>query len=75
MVKRAKAPTPKLFRQIRNVGLSLAAVSTVLLASPLILPALLVKIAGYMAVAGAAASAVSQVTTTADEQTADEPAV
>lgn len=63
IIKRVKAPTPKLFKKIRNTGLTMAAVSAAILASPVVLPAVVVKLAGYMAVAGSVASAVSQVTT------------
>jgi uncharacterized membrane protein HdeD (DUF308 family) len=64
LLDRAKAPTPKFFRILRTVGLSLLAVSGSILAAPIILPAALVSVAGYLAVAGGVISAVSQVTTT-----------
>jgi uncharacterized membrane protein YeiH len=60
--ERAKAPTPKFFRILRTIGLSLLAVSGSLLAAPITLPAAIVTIAGYAAVAGGVISAVSQVT-------------
>jgi len=63
ILKRVKAPTPKLFKKIRNWGLSIAGVAAVLLTSPVELPEAVVKVAGYLAVAGGVASAVSQVTT------------
>lgn len=75
IIKRAKAPTPKLFKKIRNAGLAIAAVGGAVLASPVALPAVLIKAAGYLAVAGGLASAVSQVTTGDKEKTkTDEPA-
>jgi hypothetical protein len=61
--QRLKEPTPKFFKKVRNIGLALAAVSTALLASPVALPLVVIKIAGYLAVAGGVASAVSQATT------------
>lgn len=60
--KRIQSPTPRLFKKIRNTGLALATISGVILASPAPLPQALVKAAGYMAVAGGVASAVSQLT-------------
>ena len=63
ITRRLKEPTPKFFKKIRNIGLALAAVSTALLASPIALPLVVIKIAGYLAVAGGVASAVSQATT------------
>lgn len=75
ILKRATAPTPKLFKKIRNAGLAMAAISAAILTAPVALPALLIKIAGYLAVAGSVASAVSQVTTNADDKIqANEPA-
>ena len=55
-----KKQTPKFFRTVRYVGLTLAAVSAAIMASPVALPAILIKVAGYLAVAGAVTSAVSQ---------------
>ena len=75
ILKRAKAPTPKLFKKIRNAGLAMAAIGGAVLASPVTLPAVLIKAAGYLAVAGSVASAVSQVTTgNNDKIQTDEPA-
>ena len=61
--QRVQAPTPRFFKKIRNVGLALAAVSATILAAPVTLPAVVVQAAGYLAVAGSVASAVSQTTT------------
>ena len=75
-LKRLKAPTPPLFKKIRNVGLAIAAISGVMLSSPVPLPQQLIKAAGYMALAGGVASAISQVTTANDDSApTDEPAV
>jgi uncharacterized membrane protein HdeD (DUF308 family) len=62
IIKRATAPTPKFFKTLRNVGLILLAVSGSILAAPVALPAIVVTVAGYAAVAGGVISAVSQVT-------------
>ena len=60
IVNRLQKPTPTFFKKIRNIGLALAAVSATIMASPVALPVLLVKIAGYLAVAGGVMSTVSQ---------------
>lgn len=60
--ERAKAPTPNFFRILRTIGLSLLAVSGSIMAAPIALPAAVVTVAGYVAVAGGVISAVSQVT-------------
>lgn len=65
--ERIKAPTPPFFQKLRNISITLAAISGVVLTTPVELPAFLLKIAGYLAVAGAAAGAVSQAVTHQDE--------
>jgi len=70
IVKRAKAPTPKFFKVLRNIGLTLAAIGGTLLAAPTALPIVISSIGGYMAVAGGVLSAVSQITTLNDHANA-----
>ena len=67
--KRIQAPTPKFFKVLRNIGLTLAAIGGTILAAPVALPVVIVAIGGYIAVAGGVISAVSQLTTT-DENNA-----
>jgi uncharacterized membrane protein HdeD (DUF308 family) len=62
VVERAKAPTPKFFKVLRTIGLALLAVSGSIVAAPVALPAVVVTVAGYAAVAGGVLSAVSQIT-------------
>ena len=62
LIERAAKPTPKFFRKLRNIGLTVAAIGTSLIAAPVALPAVLIKIAGYLTVAGTVMSGVSQVT-------------
>ncbi|MFV0172415.1 hypothetical protein OBK12_12100 [Empedobacter falsenii] len=62
IINRFTAPTPRLFQQLRNIGLTLAAIGGVLVAAPIALPATLVTIGGYLTVAGGVISAVSQLT-------------
>lgn len=66
IINRAKAPTPKFFKVLRNIGLVLAAVGGTILAAPVALPVAIVSIGGYIAVAGGVISAVSQLTSTKD---------
>ena len=63
IIKRAKAPTPKFFKVLRNIGLVLAAVGGTILAAPIALPVAITSVAGYLALAGGVVSAVSQLTT------------
>lgn len=60
VVERVKAPTPKFFRTLRNIGLALAAVGGAILAAPIAIPASLITIAGYVTLAGGVMTAVSQ---------------
>lgn len=60
IIERMKAPTPKFFRVLRNIGLTLAAVGGILVASPVALPVAIVTVGGYLIVAGSVATAVSQ---------------
>ncbi len=60
IVERVKAPTPKFFKTLRTIGLTLAAVGGAILTAPIAVPAALVTIAGYVALAGGVITAVSQ---------------
>lgn len=62
LVERAKSPTPKFFRILRSIGLAMLAISGSVIAAPVALPAAIVTVAGYVAVAGGVISAVSQIT-------------
>jgi uncharacterized membrane protein HdeD (DUF308 family) len=67
IVDRAKAPTPKFFKILRSIGLVLLAISGTIIAAPVVLPVALVSAAGYVAVAGGVISAVSQLTSTMND--------
>ena len=60
LIQRITAPTPKIFKTFRTVGLSLAAAGGAILAIPA-MPVVLISIAGYLTVAGTIMTAVSQV--------------
>ena len=62
LVARLKGETPRFFRRVRTAGLALASVGGVLIAAPIVLPAAVVTVAGYMFVAGGIISALSQLT-------------
>ncbi len=61
LVERLYAPTPKFFIKLRNISLLLATLGASVLTAPIGLPAIVLQIAGYIAVAGTVGSAVSQV--------------
>ena len=60
IIQRLQAATPRFFQKIRNFGMLLTAVSVVLTTAVIPLPAVLITIAGYTALAGGIASALSQ---------------
>lgn len=60
VVNRMKEPTPRFFIRLRNAGLLMAGISAAVLTAPVMLPAIVIKIAGYLAVAGSVAGTVSQ---------------
>ncbi|MBO9571043.1 MAG: hypothetical protein J7497_02370 [Chitinophagaceae bacterium] len=62
LLQRAAAPTPKFFKTLKTIGLTLAAVSGGLLAAPVALPAIITTIASYLGLAAGVLSAVSQFT-------------
>lgn len=68
IIQRVKSPTPGFFKKLRNISLVLAATGGTLLSAPAAIPAILLKLAGYLAVAGSVGAAVSQAVTPADEQ-------
>lgn len=67
LAERFEAPTPKFFRKLRNIGLALAAVGATILASPVVVPAVIVNIAGYLTLAGSILTAVSEATVDEEE--------
>ena len=68
IIQRLQAPTPRFFRKIRNYGLVLTTISAVITTAVIPLPAILITMAGYSALAGGIASAVSQAAIEKDEQ-------
>ncbi|GAA4777930.1 hypothetical protein GCM10023231_00450 [Olivibacter ginsenosidimutans] len=59
IIERVQAPTPKFFKKIRTIGLTLGAIGGALLTAPITLPPTVLSIAGYLATAGIMASAVA----------------
>jgi len=60
LIDRYNKPTPTFFRKLRNIGIALAATGGAILAAPISLPALVITIASYLAVAGTVVTTVSQ---------------
>ena len=60
LVERVKAPTPKWFKIIRNIGITLTAVGGAILTAPIALPATIVTVGGYLILGGTVATAIAQ---------------
>ena len=63
---RVTTPTPPFFKKLRNIALVVAVAAGSILAAPVALPSIVITIAEYAIVACTAISAVSQVTTTSE---------
>lgn len=68
VVERVKAPTPKWFKVLRTIGITLASVGGAILASPVALPAGIVTAAGYLLLGGTVVTAVSQTGVKSEEE-------
>ena len=67
LVERVKAPTPKWFKIVRAIGITLTAVGGAILTAPVAIPATIVTVAGYLALSGTIATAVAQTAIQAEE--------
>ncbi|MFI0492017.1 hypothetical protein [Flavobacterium sp.] len=68
LAERVLAPTPKWFKILRTVGISLASVGGIIIASPIALPVGLVSAAGYLVLGGSIISVVSQTAVKSEEE-------
>lgn len=69
LAERVLAPTPKWFKTLRTIGIALASVGGIIIASPVALPAALVSAAGYLILGGSIITAVSQTGVKSEEKT------
>ena len=67
LVERVKAPTPKWFKIVRAIGITLTAVGGAILTAAVAIPASIVTVAGYLALGGTIATAVAQTAIQAEE--------
>lgn len=58
--QRWNAKTPKFWKKVQTIGLSLAGISSVILTAPVSLPVGIVTLAGYLATAGGVVGVISQ---------------
>ena len=60
--QRWNAPTPKFWKRVQKIAITLGAVAGVILTAPVSVPAAVITIAGYVATAGTVAATLSQLT-------------
>jgi hypothetical protein len=60
LAERVMAPTPKFFKTLRNIGVVIGLIGASILAVPVGLPAVVVTVGGYLALAGGILTGVSQ---------------
>ena len=68
LTERVLAPTPKWFKILRTVGIALASVGGIIIASPVALPVGIVSAAGYLILGGSIISVVSQTGVKSEEE-------
>ena len=73
LAERVLAPTPKWFKVLRTVGIALAFVGVIIIASPVALPVGLVSAAGYLVLGGSIISVVSQTAVKSEEEPITNP--
>ncbi|WP_437917707.1 hypothetical protein [Sphingobacterium sp. LRF_L2] len=62
VLERAQTPTPKFFKELRSIGLIVAAVGDAIVQVPVVPPVAVVTIGGYLTVIDGVLSAISQIT-------------
>lgn len=67
LMKRVRSRTPSFFSRLRNISLVVVGLATALLTAPVVLPAVITSVAGYLFTAGTVASVVSQLTVQGEE--------
>ena len=68
LADRVLAPTPKWFKILRTIGITLASVGGIIIASPIALPVGIVSAAGYFVLGGSILSVVSQTAVQSEEE-------
>jgi len=68
LAERVLAPTPKWFKTLRTVGIALASIGGIIVASPVALPVGLVSAAGYLILGGSIISVISQTGVKTEEE-------
>lgn len=62
LTKRWKAETPEFWKKVQKVGLAIGAIGGVIVSAPVVLPAGLITLGGYMVAVGSVAAVLSKLT-------------
>jgi len=62
VVKRWKAEVPSFWKKVQKAGLLAGGIGAAILAAPVALPATIISVAGYLALAGSVTATLSQLT-------------
>ena len=62
IAQRWNTPTPKFWKRVQKIAITLGAVAGVILTAPVSVPAAVITVAGYVATAGTVAATLSQLT-------------
>ena len=68
MKERWSAKTPKFWKKVQRIAITVGAVAGVIIAAPITLPAAVVTVATYAITAGTVAATLSQLTIESNEQ-------
>ena len=60
LLERLTARTPKFFKKLRNLGITLGTIGTIILTAPVSIPAGIITLATYLTVAGTVCASISQ---------------
>ena len=64
LLERLSEPTPKFFKKVLKISMTLAGIGTIIATAPISLPAGIVAIGGYLATAGAVGTVIAKSTST-----------
>lgn len=62
VVKRWKSETPSFWKKVQKIGLIAGGLGAAILAAPVTLPATIISVGGYLALAGSVTATLSQLT-------------
>jgi len=64
IIDRIKEPIPVFWKKVQRIGIAIGTIGAAIVASPVILPTIVVTIGGYLATIGVVTGALAQITST-----------